>query len=232
MTPLPFELIVIGGGPAGTSGANVAAAFGKRVALVEREERLGGAGLNTGTIPSKALRESALVLSGARSRKLLGIDISLRGETRLTDFTHHERRVSTEESKQARSKLVDLNVEVIRGRAAFQDPHTMIVVQPDGNQLTLRGDIILIATGSSPARPPEFPFEHPRVHDSNELLDITCLPKVLAVVGAGVIGAEYASTFAALGVEVHLIDGRDALFSFLDQELSTALQQALAAGGI
>src|SRR5262245_28363955 len=122
MTTKHCDLAVIGGGPAGCSGAGTAAVAGASVALIERAERLGGAGLNTGTIPSKALRESALVLSGARTRKLLGLDVSIRRETELADFLHHERRVRAEESQLSRSRLRDRSVEIIQGQAAFLDP--------------------------------------------------------------------------------------------------------------
>ena len=119
------------------------------------------------------------------------------------------------------------NVETFHGAASFVDPNT-VRVAPD---TLLRGEKILIATGSSPVRPTEFPFEHPRVHDSDEILEIGVLPKTLAVVGAGVVGAEYACTFAALGVEVHLIDGRDSLLGFLDREISENIERAMAAAG-
>jgi len=118
------------------------------------------------------------------------------------------------------------------GTAAFVDPHTVRVVDPSGAETLLRGEKILVATGSSPMRPPEFPFEHPRVHDSNEILEIAELPKSLAVVGAGVVGAEYACTFAALGIEVHLIDGRDTLLPFLDHDVSKAITAAMTLSGI
>src|SRR5205085_5229409 len=113
-----------------------------------------------------------------------------------------------------------------QGAASFVDDHTVRV----GEDTYLRGERILIASGSSPVRPPEFPFEHPGVHDSDEILGIGTMPKKLAVVGAGVIGAEYACTYAALGVEVHLIDGRDSLLAFLDREISQRIQRAMEIG--
>ncbi|MEO6787965.1 MAG: Si-specific NAD(P)(+) transhydrogenase [Chthoniobacteraceae bacterium] len=227
-----FDLVVIGGGPAGASGAYVAACRGKRVALVEKAAELGGAGINTGTIPSKTLRESALALSGWRSRRLFGVDLSLRREATVSDFMYHEKRVTTEERKQLESRLESNRVARFHGAASFEDPHTVCVTGPDGARTLLRGEHILVATGSSPVRPPEFAFEDDRVHDSNEILELKTMPAKLAVVGAGVIGAEYACTFAALGVEVHLIDGRDALLPFLDGEVSRALAQAMADSGV
>jgi NAD(P) transhydrogenase len=223
-----YDLVVIGGGPAGISGANTASIFGKRVALVEKLREVGGAGINTGTIPSKTLRETALALSGVRSRKLFGVDLSLRREATVADFMRHEKNVATHERRRREEQMRTYNVETFHGAATFVDPHT-VRVAPD---ILLRGEKILIATGSSPVRPAEFPFEHPRVHDSDEILEIGALPKTLAVVGAGVIGAEYACTFAALGVEVHLIDGRDSLLGFLDHEISQNIERAMTAAGV
>lgn len=223
-----FDLIVIGGGPAGISGANAAAIFGKRVALVEKLREVGGAGINTGTLPSKTLRETALALSGLRSRKLFGVDLSLRREATVADFMRHKANVAAHDRQRREKQLRAFHVKTFHGLASFVDPHT-VRVEPD---LLLRGENILIATGSSPVRPPEFPFEHPRVHDSDEILEIGTLPKSLAVVGAGVVGAEYACIFAALGVEVHLIDGRDSLLGFLDREISENIERAMAAGGV
>src|SRR3954453_5304027 len=228
MQPESYDLVVIGGGPAGISGANTASIFGKRVALVEKLGQIGGAGINTGTIPSKTLRETALALSGWRSRKLSGVDLSLRREVTVADFMSHKDRVVAHERRLMESRLNVLKVERFHGDASFVDPHTVRV----DSETTLRAEKILIATGSSPVRPSEFPFEHPRVHDSDEILGIGMLPKTLAVVGAGVIGAEYACTFAALGVEVHLIDGRDSLLAFLDREISQRIQRAMEQAGV
>ena len=227
-----YDLIVIGGGPAGVSGALGAALFGKRVALVEREARLGGAGINTGTVPSKALRESALVIAGWRSRKLLGVDLTLKRDASVQDFTHHEARVRDTIAAQWEERAASLGVARVRGRAAFDGPHAVRVTNGGGGQTLLHGTFVLIASGSSPLRPAEFCFEHPRVHDSNEILQIVELPKKLAVIGAGVVGAEYAGTFAALGVEVHVIDGRDGLLTFLDRDVSDAITSAMRRMGV
>ncbi|MEQ1861981.1 MAG: Si-specific NAD(P)(+) transhydrogenase [Chthoniobacteraceae bacterium] len=232
MSDSHFDLIVLGGGPAGCSGGLAAAAFGKRVALVETETHIGGAGLNTGTIPSKALRESALVISGWRARKLLGIDLSLSKSATVGDFMRHEIEVRDTIQRQFEHRMSWHGIERMHGRGAFVDPHTVRVTTPDGGQQVLSGDVILIATGSSPAHPPEFPFEHPHVHDSNEILEITELPRKLVVIGAGVIGAEYACTFAALGVEVHLVDGRDVLLPFLDHEVSATIAATMKRAGV
>jgi NAD(P) transhydrogenase len=156
----------------------------------------------------------------------------VRPEAKLADFTHHEKQVTTAERDQLCSRLSGACVETIQGRAKFVDPHTLSISQPDGSERQISAEKILIATGSSPLRPPEFHFEHPRIHDSNEILDIIELPAKLAVIGAGVIGAEYASTFAALGVEVHVIDGRAELFPFVDDDVAASLYRAMCDAGI
>ena len=177
--------------------------------VVEREPHLGGAGINTGTVPSKTLRETALTLNGIRARRLTGLDLSLRREATIDDFVSHQRQVTDNERARMLERADRWHVHVVQGDARFVDPHTV-----QAGDRTLSGDFILVATGSSPVRPPEFPFDDPRVHDSNEILEIDHLPRRLAVVGAGVIGSEYACMFAALGTEVVVIDGRDRCFHF------------------
>jgi NAD(P) transhydrogenase len=227
-----YEIIVIGSGPAGYAAAGAAGAFGHRVALVERQHDIGGAGINFGTVPSKTLRETALALSGWRSRQLFGVDLSLRRDATIEDFMHHSKDVTRGERARIHHRLDEVGVEFVHGAASFVDPHTIRVAREGEADQMLRADFIVIATGSSPYRPPEFPFEDDRVHDSNELLDLQQLPKRLIVVGAGTIGSEYACTFTAMGAQTHLVDGRDELLPFLDREVSAALAAAMKANGI
>jgi NAD(P) transhydrogenase len=229
-----FDLIVIGAGPGGVAAADTAALMGKRVALIERNPAVGGAAVNTGTIPSKTLRETAVAISGVKARALFGVDVSVRREAKVEDLLRHERIVTASEAHQMRTLLDRYGVTVYRGAGRFLDPNTVRVTHPTppGGFTDLRADKIIIAIGSLPVRPSVFPFEHARVHDSDELLYITSIPRSLAVVGAGVIGSEYACMFAALGVRVHLIDGRDVLLPFLDADLSTTLQKAMERQGI
>jgi NAD(P) transhydrogenase len=229
--PDTFDLIVLGGGPAGASAAAAAGFVGKRAALVEKTSDLGGAGINTGTLPSKTLRETALVLRGWRSRRLFGVDLSLQREATVGDFIRHSKNVTAAERTRTETRLDLRNVTRFAAHASFVDPHTIRVVA-DGEETLLHGEKILIATGSAPLRPPEFPFEDDRVHDSDEILQLTAMPRKLVVIGGGVIGSEYAGTFAALGVETHLVDGRDTLMPFLDAEISQALADAMAANGV
>ena len=214
-----YDLIVIGSGPAGEKGAAQAAWFGKRVALIEREPVLGGACVNTGTVPSKTLRESALHLSGMRQRGFhAAVDVQLRRDITVADFMHRKQIVVEREWERIDGNLKRHNVERFRGEARFLSPHEIAV----GDQV-LRGEIILIATGSSPFRPPGVPFDDEFILDSDSILRLDRIPQSLAVVGAGVIGCEYASIFAALGVEVHLINNRPYLLPFIDREIGNLL---------
>jgi NAD(P) transhydrogenase len=227
-----FDLVVIGSGPAGEKGAAQAAYFGKRVALIERGEHLGGACLNTGTVPSKTLRESALYFSGLRQRGLYGIDYSLREGLTVADFMHHKDAVVEAERAKETQNLVAHNIVLVRGTAIFEDAHTIAVATPGGQSERLAGEIILIATGSRPHRPREIPFDDQFIFDSDTILTMDRIPKSMMVVGAGVIGCEYASIFTALGVQVALVDGRDRMLAFLDAEISEALRQQLASLGV
>jgi NAD(P) transhydrogenase len=228
-----FDLVILGAGPAGEKAAATASLLGKTVAIVERAREVGGAATNTGTLPSKTLRETALALSGLRSRALYGVDLSLRREATVADFMRHEKRVTRNERARILAHLARPGIELIHGLASFADPHTIRVEPAGGGEpRLLHGAFILIATGSSPCRPPEFQFEDPRICDSDEILTLQHLPRRLAVVGSGVIGSEYACTFAALGAEVHVVDGRATLLPFLDREVSQALQTAMETLGI
>lgn len=227
-----FDFIVIGSGPGGERAAATAAFLGKRVAIVEKAADLGGASTNTGTIPSKTLRETALALSGLHARQLYGVDLSLRREATVADFMYHEHQVKRSEQERVAANLATRGATLFHGRASFVDPHTIRVVGLDRSETLISADFIVIASGSSPIRPPGFPFDHPLVHESDEILSLERLPKSLGVVGAGVIGSEYACTFAALGVEVHLLDGRNALLPFLDRECSVALEAAMVRMGV
>jgi NAD(P) transhydrogenase len=226
-----FDLIVIGCGPAGEKAGAQAAYFDKRVAVIECAEYVGGSCINTGTVPSKTLRESALYFSGLKQRGLYGIDYSLKENLTVNDFMHHEREVVEMERQRILKNLALHHIELVRGRASFEDARTVSVSGTNGIR-HLRGDVILISTGSKPHRPPEIAFDDVRVFDSDTFLRMDRIPQSLAVIGGGVIGCEYASIFAALGVNVTLVDGRDRLLPFLDAEISERLRVRLAAIGM
>src|SRR5580704_1138132 len=208
-----YDLVVIGSGPAGEKGAAQAAYFGKRVALVECGNTLGGACVNTGTIPSKILRESALYYSGIRQRGLYGVDYSLREGLTVKNFMHRKDVVVETERKQLSQNLVVHNIDLINGRASFEDASTVSVRTSHGENLTLHADAILIATGSVPHRAPEIPFDDEIIFDSDSILKIGSIPRNLAVVGGGVIGCER-------------------VLPFLDAEISACLRERLTELGV
>jgi NAD(P) transhydrogenase len=233
--PKSYDFVIIGGGPAGVFAATELGDLKKTVALIDCHRELGGAGVNTGTIPSKTLRETALALSGLQSRNLYGVDLSVRREVTVNDFLGHEQHVREAFNKSIFNRLEARHADWYQGRAAFVDPHTVSVAPLDGangEPILLRGENFLLATGSSPVRPALFPFDQGDVYDSDTVLNLHRIPKTMAVIGAGVIGAEYACTFAALGAQVHVIDGRDSLLSFLDPDLSQALESAMTKNNV
>jgi len=227
-----FDLVVIGSGPAGEKGAAQAAYFGKRVALIERSDYLGGAGINTGTVPSKTLRETALYLSGLRQRGLYGIDYSLKERLTIADLMRRQQDVVEMERAIVRTNMERHNVEIFRGVARLRDAHTVSFLKPDGTGGEVTGDIILIATGSSPFRPAGIPFDNQRIYDSDSILRMKMIPKTMVVIGGGVIGCEYACTFSALGVQVTLVESSNRILRFVDSEIAARLRKRLELLGL
>lgn len=219
-----YDLCVIGSGPAGEKGAAQAAYFGKSVCIVERAPKPGGAAVNTGTIPSKTLRETALYLSGLRQRGLYGVEFRLKSDITIGDFMHRERAVV-----EASWQLIDQNLErhgitKVQGAARFLDPHTVEIERYKQAARQITADVFLVATGSRPSHPKEIPFDGRVVMDSDDVLTLAQIPRRLVVIGGGVIGCEYAGIFAALGVRVTLINSRERLLMQLDTDLSDALR--------
>jgi NAD(P) transhydrogenase len=227
-----FDLVVIGSGPAGEKGAAQAAYFGKKVALIEREPVFGGTAANTGTLPSKTLRETALFLSGFRNRELAGLHFTLKEKVTVKDFLTRERLVKENERARIIENLRRHHVTVYMGKGSLVDAHTVSVRAERCPEFTIHGDHILIATGSYPFRPPDYPFYDPRVYDSDTVLNLHGIPSSMLVIGGGVIGCEYACLFAALGVEVHLVEKRGEILTFLDREIIAALQARMEELGV
>ena len=229
MPAYDYDLAILGSGPAGSMAAVEAGRRGKKVALIERAKDLGGAGINTGTLPSKTLRESALHLSGFGQRGLDEVELGLsREQISVAQFLARKRRVVRNELALLREMLEGLHVEVLHGSGCFVDAHTLAI---DGAR-RITAEKILIATGSRPRRPAGFPFDDPDVVDSDTILELERIPDTLTVVGGGVIGCEYASVFAALGVKVTLLESHPTLLGFLDVEIRTLLQRRFEALGI
>jgi NAD(P) transhydrogenase len=232
---LSYDVVVIGSGPAGENAAVTAALSGKKVALVEKEAVPGGASANTGTIPSKALRETALAIQQARSRDAHGIELRVSKTVTVPELMGRRGLVTAREHSRIRSALNHAGVEMIRGVASFVDPHTIrvsITDAGDAGAQDLRADVVVIATGTRPFHPPQYNVDHVRVYDSDSILMLDHIPRSLAILGGGVAGCEYASIFAALGVNVTLVDSKERLLPFLDAELSEAMQDSFALAGI
>jgi len=227
----PYDLIVIGSGPAGEKGAEQAAEYGKRVALIERAEYLGGAGINTGTVPSKSLRETALYFAGMKQRNLYGIDYALKGGLSVREFMHREHIVVNNERRMVRQKIDQHGIERFHGTARLKDAHTVQVANSSGDE-ELKAELLLIATGSAPYDPPDIPFDGRLICNSDTILQIKRMPKSMVVLGGGVIGIEYASIFAALDVPVTVIEAKDRVLAFVDTEIRERLQHQLEESGI
>jgi NAD(P) transhydrogenase len=227
-----FDLVVIGGGAAGEKGAARAAYFGKRVAVVERRDRPGGATVHTGTLPSKTLREAALFLSGYRQRDLYGISVEVAPQLEVAKLIERKNAVREQETERMLENLARHGIELIHGSARLLDPTTVEVTSDEGRTRRLTADAILITTGSTPFRPPGIPFDDPDVHDSDTILEIDRIPPSLTVLGGGVMGCEYASMFAVLGADVHLVDPRERLLSFLDHEIVDRLTDGMRSLGV
>jgi NAD(P) transhydrogenase len=224
MSDQDFDLIVIGSGPAGEKGAAQAAYFGKRVAIVERQERPGGAPVNSGGLPTKTLRETALYLTGYRRREVYGIGMDIGPDLTLDRLRARAATVSEVASRLVQANIERHGIDLVHGSARLGPDRHVVVNAPDGSVRTLHGRVVLVATGSRPFRPEAVPFDDPDVHDSDTILGIDRIPHSLVVIGGGPVGCEYASIFSALGVRVILVDRADRLMPFLDREASEQLR--------
>lgn len=241
-----FDLCVIGSGPAGQKAAIQAAKLGKSVCVIEKREVVGGASINTGTIPSKALRE-AILTQTSRAVGLPGLggvgggagaggaggelDFRAAREATLSAIRASAQRVVQSEIAIVTRHLASNGIDLIAGAASFRDPHTVEVAAAHSTQM-VSADHFIIAVGTAPARPPGIPFDDVDIISSDELIRLPELPKSLIIVGGGVIGTEYASMLSVLGVRVTLIEGRNRILDFVDAELTEALQYHLRQTGM
>src|SRR6266481_5748969 len=217
-----YDLVVIGSGPAGQKGAICAAKLRKKVAIIDRERFIGGVCVHTGTIPSKMLREAILYLSGFRQRTFYGRGYVVKDRIAMSDLVFRAQSVMSREVEVIKAQLRRNYVATFEGEARFIDPNTIEVRSDDGSHL-LRAHHTLIACGTRPAHSADIPIDGKRIFDSDQVHCLEELPRDLVVVGAGIIGLEYASMFAALGVKVNLLDQRPVLLDFVDREIAESL---------
>jgi len=222
-----YDILVIGSGPAGQNAAVQATKLGRSAALVECGRELGGVCVNTGTIPSKTIREAVVYLTGLYQRAIYGQSYRLKDDITIKDLRERTRIVVERERDVVRDLLLRNHVTIVPGLARFLDSHTLAIAARDGKERRLSGEKIVIATGSRPAHPPGIDFADPMIFDSDEILRMTRIPSSLVVVGAGVIGVEYASIAAALGASVTVVDARDEMLEFCDGEIVESLRYHL-----
>lgn len=224
MTSYDYDLFVLGSGPAGQRAAIQAAKLGKRAAVAEHRAVVGGVCINTGTIPSKTLREAVLHLSGYRERSIYGASYTVKHHIMMSDLLFRADQVIKHEIDVTRHQLQRNGVDVIEGRASFKDPHTLCLASlNDHAEREVTAEKIILAVGTETTRDPHIPFDGQSVFTSDDILSLEALPRTLAVIGAGVIGLEYATIFAALGVRVTIVDQRPRLLPFVDSEVIDAL---------
>ncbi|MGB3875713.1 Si-specific NAD(P)(+) transhydrogenase [Shinella zoogloeoides] len=214
-----YDLVVVGSGPAGRRGAIQAAKLGRKVLVIEQGKRVGGVSVHTGTIPSKTLRETALNLSGWRERGFYGRAYRVKQEISADDLRRRLLITLDHEVEVLEHQFARNRVQHIRGKAKFLTPETMEIVKDDGETMHVSGKSIMLAVGTKPFRPDSIPFDSESVLDSDELLDIKELPRSMAVIGAGVIGIEYATIFSALDTQVTVIDPKPTILDFIDREI-------------
>ena len=217
-----YDLVVIGSGPAGQKGAICAAKLRKKVAIIDRQRTIGGVCVHTGTIPSKMLREAILYLSGFRQRTFYGRGYVVKDRILMSDLVFRAQSVMTREVEVIKAQLRRNFVTTHEGDARFKDPHTLEIHNEDGVQL-VHGEKILIACGTRPAHSDDIPIDGKRIFDSDQVHCLEEVPRELIVVGAGIIGLEFASMFATLGVKVTLLDLRPTLLDFVDREIIESL---------
>jgi NAD(P) transhydrogenase len=229
---LDYDLLVIGSGPAGQKAAVQGAKLGKRVAIVERRHMVGGVCVNTGTIPSKTLREAVVYLTGMSQREMYGASYRVKADITITDLDERTRRVIGREVDVIRDQLLRNHIELVDGSARFADLHTLSIEVDSGAERRLAAEKIVIAVGTRPSRPADVEFDDETVIDSDGLLGLRRIPRSLVVVGAGVIGIEYASMLAALGAKVTVVEQRPTILDFCDEEIVDGLRHYLRDRGV
>ncbi len=218
-----YDLIVIGSGPAGEKAAIEAARLRKTTAIIERHSVQGGVCIHTGTIPSKTLRETVLYISGLRQRSVYGLVGGVKSDISVKELMYRKDQVIQQEIDVIQQNMARYRIEVIKGVGMISDPNTVVVSDADNNTSVLKGKVIIISTGTHPYHPPRLNFDDHYVYDGETILNLDTIPRSMTIVGGGVIGCEYASIFAHIGTKVTIIDSRERLLSFLDNEIADAL---------
>jgi NAD(P) transhydrogenase len=222
-----YDLLVLGSGPGGQKAAIAGAKLGRRVGIVERKQMVGGVCINTGTIPSKTLREAVLYVTGLSQREFYGQSYRLKDEITVSDLTSRTQHVIGREIDVIRSQLARNHVRMLVGTGRFSGPNAVVVTAEDGNEREYTAEKFIVAVGTKPARPSTVDFDGQTVVDSDQIVDLDHVPPSMVVVGAGVIGIEYASMFAALGTKVTVVERRDRMLEFCDLEIIEALKYQL-----
>ena len=227
-----FDMIVIGSGPAGQKAAIQAAKLRKKVAIIDSRDLLGGNCVITSTIPSKSFREAITFLSGYRQRSIYGAGYRVKSEIEMSDLTYRCSRLVQTEVDIIRDQLLRNHIKIITGFATLDDKNTISIREPDGSLTRKTAEFIVIATGAHPYRPSNIHFDKTNIFDSDDILTMNEIPRTMTVVGGGVVGTEYASMFAALGVNVTIVDGRTKLLGFLDPEIIDSAHYHLRSMGV
>ena len=226
-----YDLLVLGCGPSGQRAAVQASKLRKRVGIIDAREVVGGVCVNTGTIPSKSFKEAVVYLSGYRQRNIYGAGYRVKSDIEMSDLTFRCNRIMQAEIEVITAQLKRNHIDVMFGHARFVDAHTVEIESQDGT-VRRTAEKLLIATGAKPLRPSNIEFNGVTIFDSDDILNLPKLPRDLVVVGGGVIGTEYGSMFAALGVHVTMVDARKRLLGFCDEEIIECLQYQMRSMGV
>lgn len=227
-----YDLIIIGAGAGGTTASIESSTFGLKVALIEKEERVGGAFVLTGTIPSKTLRETALFIKEYKNRNPYGIELVLKENLTLKKIKKREEDVVKAKVKDILKNLYSSNIDLYYGFGTILDKNLVEVLKKNGEKEILKGKVIIISTGSVPLRDPKIPFDDKLICDSDSILKLDDLPKSIGIIGAGVIGLEYASIFSLFGMDVSIIDQREKILPFIDSEIVYRLKKNMEKSGV
>ncbi|RSM38689.1 Si-specific NAD(P)(+) transhydrogenase, partial [Actinoplanes sp. ATCC 53533] len=222
-----YDLLVLGSGPSGQKAAIAAAKLGRRVAIVDRRDMLGGVCINTGTVPSKTLREAVLYLTGLSQRDLYGSSYRVKEQITVSDLAARTSHVITRQTDVIRNQLARNHIAMLTGTGHFTDAHSLSIDDGSGRDTKVTADKIIIAAGTRPARPDSVDFDDRTIVDSDGVINLDKVPRSMVVVGAGVIGMEYASMFAALGTKVTVVERRDKMLDFCDEEIIESLKYHL-----